>query len=199
MPLAEALRVKTPCTEGWDTMAAHGERARHCVACVRTVHDVAKLTRAEAISLVEARSRGESVCVHLHVRRTDGAILLADGHAFRHEARAEASRFLPFVAAGAAALVACGEALPPAVPELVPVTSPSAPIPRAPIAAAPALPVAPPATPEPASPETPPSTGDSPVVTLEPIKPVSTKASRAAKKAAAKPPQPVYDIVDGGM
>ena len=189
LPLADALRVKTPCTKGWDTMQNDGSRTRFCTSCAAHVHDVAKLTRAEATALIDAKARGESVCVHLRVRNTDGAILLADGHAFPSTS---VRRLGPsFVAAGAMLLVACAETVPP-VPELVPVRAarptdtPYVPSPAAP----PATPVdEPPATPEPDTSST---------TASAPIEP-RAKSSKGSKSKPPTVPAPTYVDVDGGI
>src|SRR5262245_186390 len=105
LPLAERLRVREPCSTSWDQV--HGdERSRFCSACNKQVHNVAALTRAEAEALVLTRRPGERICLHVHVRKSDGAILLADGYAI--PTRPRARRGLAVVAtAGATALAAC--------------------------------------------------------------------------------------------
>jgi len=188
LPLAEALRVKTPCTKGWDTMQKDGSPTRFCTSCAQHVHDVAKLTHAEASALVEAKARGESVCVHLRVRSTDGAILLADGHAFPSTS---VRRLGPsFVAAGAMVLVACAETVPP-VPELVPVRAArptEAPYVPAPVGTLPTS-EAPPATPD----EPPPSS----TTAAAPVVP-NAKSSKGSKSKGPTVP-PIYVDVDGGI
>src|SRR5262245_54972843 len=93
LPLFDRLRVRTPCDVGWSNMDARG-RDRHCARCEMTVHDVASMTRAEVGKLLLARTRGERVCLHLHVRRSDGAVLVADGHVEHETTRRPPSRAL---------------------------------------------------------------------------------------------------------
>ena len=57
------------------------EVARHCAQCDRDVHEVARLTRREAEILARRRTHDARVCLRVHVRKRDGAVLLADGHA----------------------------------------------------------------------------------------------------------------------
>ena len=88
-------------------------RDRHCAKCELVVHDVASMTRAEVETLLEARERGERVCLHLFVRESDGAVLVKDGHVERARP-APPSRMI--AAAVATAMTAC--ATPPStVPE----------------------------------------------------------------------------------
>ncbi len=189
LPLADALLVKTPCAKGWDTMQDDGSGTRFCTSCAEPVHDVQKLTHAEASALVEAKARGESVCVHLRVRSTDGAILLADGHAFPSTAIRRLNPSL--VAAGALMLVACAETVPP-VPELVPVRA-ARPT-EAPYVPSP---VATPATPSeaPTTPDEPTASSTTPSASIMP----STKASKGSKHKGPTVPAPTYVDVDGGI
>src|SRR4051812_39725038 len=101
-PLAERLQVRAPCPApgGWDAMSG-SDRVRFCATCQQHVHNVSKLTRDEAEALLRRRDAGEGVCLHLHVRRSDRAILLADGHALR--ARQLAKRNLAGAVAAATA------------------------------------------------------------------------------------------------
>jgi hypothetical protein len=139
------LRVRTPCDVPSDVLLESKE-GHYCQSCEKVVHDLSRLTFDEAESLFRsARRHGASVCAEMLVRKTDGAILLADGYAFPPSAK----RRLPLAAhsmaaAGAVMLAACANA-PQPIPELptVPVApisqpspSPIAPIP-APVAAAP--------------------------------------------------------------
>ena len=186
LPLADALLVKTPCAKGWDTMQDDGSGTRFCTSCAERVHDVQKLTRAEATALVEAKARGASVCVHLRVRSIDGAILLADGHAFPSTSVRRLNPSL--VAAGAMVLVACAETVPP-VPELVPVRAArptEAPYVPAPVATLP-TPADPPATPDEPTPSS--TTSAAPVP--------STKSSKGSKNKGPTPQ--IYVDVDGGI
>jgi len=197
LPLADALRVKTPCTVGWGSLARETEHTRHCAACAKSVVDVSKLTRREAEALVAARDRGAAVCVHLRVRQDDGAILLADGHAHPgDDGPSLASRARGVVtAASALALAACGATPEAKVPELVPVVV--APLPPPPAAPPPLAEV--PSTP----PQAPPAEGPSVEVPAPPpvVKPSKTSKTNAANVPTPKTGKPpvVYVDVDGGI
>lgn len=112
-------------------MEPRGE-GRHCGRCDLVVHDVASLTRAEAEELVGARERGQRVCLHVHVRRTDGAILVADGHVEREPIRrGPPSRMIAAAVAAATAMTACStnESATPEPPVIVAAASPAVPPP----------------------------------------------------------------------
>lgn len=186
LPLVDRLRVRTPCDVGWESMEDRG-RDRHCARCDLTVHDVSAMTRADVETLLEARERGERVCLHLHVRKTDGAVLVADGHV-EHARIAPPSRLVAAAMATATALSACASAAPPA----------QAVIAVAPVETAPAPPIEPEPTPapEPARIE--------PPVTTTPAPPVKQPApAKPAKKIASPPPKKAppskkhYDVLDG--
>jgi hypothetical protein len=189
LPLADALLVKNPCAKGWDTMHDDGSGTRFCTSCAERVHDLQKLTHAEATALVEAKARGESVCVHLRVRSTDGAILLADGHAF--PSKSVRPLHPTWVAAGAMVLVACAETVPP-IPELVPVRA-------ARPTEAPYLPA--PVAPLPTPAEAPPATPDGPPPVSVPAAPVapSAQSSKGSKTKGPTLPAPTYVDMDGGI
>lgn len=112
---------------------------RFCAQCTRVVHDVATMTRAEAIALARALDRGERICRRVSRRRSDGAILTAEGF-LEPEARGPrtSKRLVAMATAGATALAAC------AGPETIPATQAKAPLviaplpPRAATATAPA-------------------------------------------------------------
>jgi len=53
---------------------------RHCASCQKSVHDVATLRTSEVEHLVRATADQEAPCIRLFVRRSDGAILVRDGH-----------------------------------------------------------------------------------------------------------------------
>lgn len=77
LPDLESFTVATPCTVPWESMAGN-ERTRHCGECDLDVHDLSKMTRAEAEELLfEARERGGRVCGRLY-RRADGTVLTQD-------------------------------------------------------------------------------------------------------------------------
>ncbi len=181
-----------------------GEERRFCTACERHVHDASKLTRREVEALLAARAAGERICFHLHVRRTDGAILLADGHAVPPRARVAGLAAI----AAAATLAACAspQQTPPSSPHEV-VEIPSQPPPVAPAPVAPAPVAEPPpiavAEPEPAPVEEPPLAALPP--SDPPPKPSATKPRAPVKTNPAAPAQMrkktpvIYDIVDGGI
>lgn len=179
-------------------MVPASERTRHCAACDKSVIDVSKLTYGEAEALVAKRDRGAAVCVHLHVRTHDGAILLADGHAFPGACTPSFSERAKVIVttASAVALAACATTPDPKVPELVPVV----------LAPAPAVP--PPSLPAPPPPieEPPPAiaTVEALPEPLQPVPPAQRAKSATAKPSSPQAPQkghkpPTYDIVDGGI
>jgi len=156
-------------------------RDRHCARCDLTVHDVASMTRAEVEDLLEARERGERVCLHLHVRRSDGAVLVADGHVTRaHALRSPPSRM---IAAAMGTMTAMTAAC----------SSTSAP-PEAPLAVI----AVGSATPAPLI-ETPPPPPPSPPTMPEPEKPAKKIAAPAAKtaKPTKAPSKKHYAEIDG--
>ncbi len=62
-----------------------GPRERHCASCDRDVHDASAFTRKELEDLIDRGEKKGTLCLHLHLRKSDGAILLADGHVSRDE------------------------------------------------------------------------------------------------------------------
>lgn len=150
-----------------------------------TVHDVASMTRAEVETLLEARERGERVCLHLHVRRSDGAVLVADGHVERLRlATSPPSRIVAAAMATATAMTACSMKAPP----------PEAPSATIAIGEATAPPI------ETRPPEPPPIEAPPPPIEMpEPARPAKVDHS---KKVAAPPPKKTpakkhYDVLDG--
>lgn len=197
LPLVDRLRVRTPCDVGWENMDADAAgRDRHCARCDLTVHDVASMTRAEVEDLLEARERGERVCLHLHVRRLDGAVLVKDGHVTRgHVVRPPPSRVIAAAAATMTAMTAaCASTT----------TPPDAPLAVIAVGSATATTPAPVVEPSPPPIETaPPIASSPPPETAPPVRvPV-----RPAKKIATPAPKPVnltkppstqhYDLIDG--
>jgi hypothetical protein len=216
LALAERLRIKSPCDASWSTMqeSEAGGAQRFCTKCDRHVHDASKLTRREVESLLRARKDGERMCFHLHVRRDDGAILLADGHAMPGKGAVRASLA---VIAAASALAACASpqqqqqpaatphgvveipdqpAPPPTPTSLWPEPAPepmrAAEPPRAMVTAEPPLP-------PPEEPPPPPLPPPDPPKTAKPV-----KGAAPAKAVPAHPPPkpkrpPIYDHWDGGI
>ena len=74
LPLLQQVRVASPCTERWDSMAGD-ERVRFCGRCAKNVYDLSALTASQAEALL--RERGESMCVRFF-RRSDGTVLTSD-------------------------------------------------------------------------------------------------------------------------
>jgi hypothetical protein len=70
----DQIEIPVPCEVPWDSMAGD-EQVRHCGACRQSVYNVASLTRAEALRLLEARAG--RVCLRIF-RRPDGTVLTAD-------------------------------------------------------------------------------------------------------------------------
>jgi hypothetical protein len=203
LPLVDRLRVRAPCEVGWENMEDRGTH-RHCTKCESTVHDVAAMTRAEVETLLEARERGERVCLHLHVRRSDGAVLVADGFVERRSAGPRApSRMVAAAMATATAMSACSTATsPPRDPQNEIAIAPVAP---APIETAPPPPPVPPRAPEPALPPPPPlpqaveePVPTTPVKPSHPAKPAKKIAVPSAKPAPPPKKPPHLDIIDGG-
>lgn len=205
LPVVDQLRVRAPCEVPWETMEAR-EDGRHCVQCARVVHDVATMTRAEAIALAGALDRGERICRRVSRRRSDGAILTADGFLVPDAPPPRVSRRLVAMAtAGATALAAC------AGPEVMPATQAAANHPR-PLVIAPLPPPAA-ATPrdgearvlpahergEPPEPEVvPPFPGPAVVGPIgPPAPPKKEKVAPAGKAKPVKPPSHDLEITGG--
>jgi len=67
------LAISKPCMQSWNEMSGAGA-ARHCAACDRTVHDLAKLTPREIMRLVDEKNR--QLCARI-TRREDGSLVTA--------------------------------------------------------------------------------------------------------------------------
>lgn len=78
-----ALRIVTPCSVPWSSMKGD-DAVRFCGKCSKNVYNVAELTRAEALELVE-RAEGR-VCMQLSWRR-DGTLATGDCWARLRRAR----------------------------------------------------------------------------------------------------------------
>lgn len=68
--LLDRVRVASPCEADWDQMTGN-RQVRFCEHCVKQVHDLSSMTRADALALVE-RSNGR-LCVR-YVKRPDGTL-----------------------------------------------------------------------------------------------------------------------------
>lgn len=222
VPLGDRLRVRTPCeaTIRWDDMPG-SERIRYCASCELDVHDTSTFTRDEVEALLRSRREGARLCVRLHVRQSDGAVLLADGAVLPAKALTKKRRLASAVvtmaaaAVGSSAIAGCGSPLHPAAPTVeveipaqptAPQTAPAGGAPATQIAVAPA----------------PPPTIDEPAVSAEPLQreapaqpmtltpvpspPTATKTTRKAippktttRPSPAKKPRPGVVIIDGDM
>ncbi|HEY1552927.1 MAG TPA: hypothetical protein VGG28_34090 [Kofleriaceae bacterium] len=70
----EDSHIASPCTKAWDELRGDG-RVRACDDCAKDVHDLSKLTRAQADELLAAKP---DACVR-YIQRGDGTLVLADG------------------------------------------------------------------------------------------------------------------------
>lgn len=68
------ITILTPCPMDWDQMSGD-DRARYCPACGKHIHDVANMTSAQAVSLLDQLDG--DVCGRL-TRRADGTLVTAD-------------------------------------------------------------------------------------------------------------------------
>ncbi|MHC5540977.1 hypothetical protein ACYOEI_22370, partial [Singulisphaera rosea] len=68
------LQIASPCQASWADMRGD-DRTRFCESCSKHVYNLSGMTRAEALSLVEA-AEGR-LCVRFY-RRADGSVLTAD-------------------------------------------------------------------------------------------------------------------------
>jgi hypothetical protein len=77
VPVLSGVRVASPCTVDWATMAPidSGEQVRHCGSCKKNVYNLSSMTREEAETLLRAKEG--RLCVR-YFQRTDGTILLKD-------------------------------------------------------------------------------------------------------------------------
>src|SRR5262249_58320560 len=68
------VTISTPCPMDWNRMSG-GDRVRYCTACGKPVHDFARMTSAEASSLL--RDHDGELCGRLS-RLGDGTLVTAD-------------------------------------------------------------------------------------------------------------------------
>lgn len=80
--LFDALQIVSPCEVAQDRLKPNA-LGLYCASCNQTVYDFSSLSRAEAEMLVRERRSGRPVCAQLTLRRSDGAIRLADGYVTR--------------------------------------------------------------------------------------------------------------------
>ena len=69
----DRIEIQTPCTVPWDSMYGD-QRIRHCGSCRKNVYNVAELTRAQALDLIDSH---EPVCLRIY-RRPDGTVVTND-------------------------------------------------------------------------------------------------------------------------
>ena len=204
LPLADRLRVRRPCpTPSRADAEVWRDGRRFCESCELDVHDVSLLTRDEAEALLRGRDEGKRACVRIHVRRSDGAILLADGHAHpaprstRHK-MASSVATLSIAALGAAACASPPTPLAPTTELEIPVaTTPAAPLVTATPEPTPAPQRAPAAVaqiePPPSAPAPAPTAAQAGKKASAPPKAIAAKPSARPKRA----PNPGYDAMDG--
>ena len=72
--ILQTIRIASPCHAAWDQMLGD-DRARFCRECNKCVYNIATMSAAEALSLIE-ETEGR-VCMRLY-RRTDGTVLTSD-------------------------------------------------------------------------------------------------------------------------
>lgn len=201
LPLVDRLRVRTPCDVGWDNMDGRDDLGgdRHCARCDLTVHDVSAMTRAEVETLLEARERGERVCLHLVVRESDHAVLVADGYVERAR-RAPPSRMIAAAVATATAMTACSPSAPLAPHAdiaIAPVENAPGPIETTTPPASPAPPPPIPSLPEEPAPITTPVSPVHPPRSVAPSKAPKKISSPAKTNAPVKAPPPHHVLIDG--
>jgi hypothetical protein len=95
LDLRDDMRIASPCTAAWDAMEGDA-RARHCGECHKTVYDLSRMERSEALALI--REKAGNLCVRLH-RRYDGTVLTADCPVGRDRRRRSFRRWLVATAA----------------------------------------------------------------------------------------------------
>jgi len=96
----DRLRIVTPCDVPWSSMMGD-DQVRFCDRCRKNVYNVAEMTRAEAVALID-RAEGR-VCMQI-ARRPDGTIVTGDCWARLRRARRRG--ILAFAAALPVVLVA---------------------------------------------------------------------------------------------
>ncbi len=82
LPLLDRVQTASPCSVRWDDMTGD-DRTRHCAQCKLDVHNISRMTRAEAEAFLVSRIDdggqpiGHRVCALIY-RRADGTIITAD-------------------------------------------------------------------------------------------------------------------------
>jgi len=108
------LPIPTPCHEDWDTMTVVG-KTLFCAACKKHVHDLTRMTEAEAREVL-ARRGAEELCVrYLHDAYGDLVFRMVAPPLVPPSRLAGAKRALALGAsiAGVSAIAACASAPPP--------------------------------------------------------------------------------------
>lgn len=84
LPLLSRVQTASPCPVRWtDMRGGDDERTRHCDRCNLSVHNISKMTTAEAEAFLTAQfddngePRAHRVCARIF-RRADGTILTAE-------------------------------------------------------------------------------------------------------------------------
>lgn len=110
VPLAQ-LRVETPCDRDWGAMAGDA-RTRFCDDCGRHVHDLTRMTTAEAHHLVSTAT--DRLCVR-YTADADGVVQTLDYSPPRRP-RFRAKIWLPVALVGSAAAAVIHAIVAPKVP-----------------------------------------------------------------------------------
>lgn len=71
----EKVRIARPCPASWHDMRGD-DRTRFCDLCSLLVHNVAEMTRDEAVDLIQ-NAEGKKICLRL-LRRADGTVITRD-------------------------------------------------------------------------------------------------------------------------
>jgi hypothetical protein len=98
----DRVRIASPCPARWEDMAGD-DRKRFCSQCRLHVYNIAAMTRAEAVALIEGAGK-QLPCVQIY-RRADGTILTRDCPVGLAAARARLRRTAARVAAALACVI----------------------------------------------------------------------------------------------
>jgi len=99
----DSILIASPCNVPWDAMTGD-DRRRYCGRCRLHVYDLSRMTRKEAVSLLD-RTDGQ-VCKRVW-RRADGTVISRDGRSVL-DAISRRVRLLAGAFAGLLALVGLG-------------------------------------------------------------------------------------------
>jgi len=81
------LRTVEPCSEDWQKMAGN-QRARHCEACCKTVHNIATMRVRDVERLALRAAMGEGVCARITRQVVDDELVIAPGRSTNRNAAA---------------------------------------------------------------------------------------------------------------